>query len=117
MRSIHIAQTNPASQELEYIRRLLLYLSRPARLLDCIEFDPEANDAAASERAVQQAALKHDIPTYIMGRLTAHFGVKAAEPVCLRFLVSADCEYCLHARLIIRDSSRYPMFAHRNRRT
>jgi len=71
------AQLGP--HETACVNRLLLILARPARLFECIEFDPEDTAYLASERAVLEAALKHDMPTYIMDRLTVHFGVKTAE--------------------------------------
>lgn len=63
------------------IRRFLLLLARPGRMLECIEFDPEdmSDPMDTRERELQQAALKHDVPSYIMGRLTAHFGVPAPD--------------------------------------
>ena len=102
-------------EEGNQVQRLLLLLARPARLLECIEFDPnevasllssltaflfrsrrptplpgamasvpltvQGLELSEGERGLQQAALKHDVPTYIMGRLTAHFGGPSHE-VC-----------------------------------
>ncbi|XP_034251530.1 microtubule-associated serine/threonine-protein kinase 3 isoform X2 [Thrips palmi] len=54
------------------VRRLLLIISRPARLLECLEFDPE-EFYHMLEEAEGQAKLAHqvkaDIPQYILGKL------------------------------------------------
>ena len=54
------------------IRRLLLVISRPARLLECLEFDPE-EFYHLLERAEGQArscqGITTDIPQYIVSKL------------------------------------------------
>ena len=54
------------------MRQLLFILARPARILECLEAGPADEDAG---RALHLEALKSEIPTYILRRLTAHFGV------------------------------------------
>eukprot|EP00048_Salpingoeca_helianthica_P007668 m.113546 g.113546 ORF g.113546 m.113546 type:complete len:1270 (+) comp14393_c0_seq3:67-3876(+) len=77
-------QQSPLSgQENDSIKRLLLILARPARLFDCIEFDPDDPDSPAvlaeQDRALLNAALRRDVPTYILNRLTADFGVDSTR--------------------------------------
>ena len=54
------------------VRRLLLVISRPARLLECLEFDPE-EFYHLLERAEGQArscqGITTDIPQYIVSKL------------------------------------------------
>ena len=54
------------------VRRLLLIISRPARLLECLEFDPE-EFYHLLERAEGQArscqGITTDIPQYIVSKL------------------------------------------------
>ena len=61
-----------AAQLTGFIRRLLLIISRPARLLECLEFDPE-EFYHLLERAEGQAktcqGIKDDIPRYIINKL------------------------------------------------
>ncbi len=72
-------------EEGNLLRQLLFILARPARILECLEAGPADEDAG---RALQLEALKREIPTYILRRLTAHFGVhqqaRVRVPGCLR---------------------------------
>ncbi|XP_054281549.1 microtubule-associated serine/threonine-protein kinase 3-like isoform X2 [Macrosteles quadrilineatus] len=64
--------TEAASQVLGKIKKLLLVISRPARLLECLEFDPE-EFYHLLEQAEGQAkfcqGIKADIPQYIISKL------------------------------------------------
>ncbi|KAJ1531101.1 hypothetical protein ONE63_005926 [Megalurothrips usitatus] len=55
------------------VRRLLLIISRPARLLECLEFDPEEFyhmlEEAEGEAKLANQGIKADIPQYILGKL------------------------------------------------
>lgn len=53
------------------IKKLLLIISRPARLLECLEFDPE-EFYHLLEQAEGQAkvSVKTDIPQYIISKLS-----------------------------------------------
>lgn len=57
------------------IKKLLLVISRPARLLECLEFDPE-EFYHLLEQAEGQAkfcqGVKADIPQYIITKLGLH---------------------------------------------
>ncbi|XP_029470180.1 microtubule-associated serine/threonine-protein kinase 3 isoform X2 [Rhinatrema bivittatum] len=56
----------------QLVRKLLMVISRPARLLECLEFDPEEFyhllEAAEGHAKVGQG-IKTDIPRYIIGQL------------------------------------------------
>ncbi|XP_074060932.1 microtubule-associated serine/threonine-protein kinase 3 isoform X4 [Macrotis lagotis] len=70
------AHERSESQEVTFIgqlvRKLLIVISRPARLLECLEFDPEEFyhllEAAEGHARVGQG-IKTDIPRYIIGQL------------------------------------------------
>ncbi|XP_027762134.1 microtubule-associated serine/threonine-protein kinase 3 isoform X2 [Empidonax traillii] len=70
------AQERSESEEVKFIdqlvRKLLLIISRPARLLECLEFDPEEFyhllEAAEGHAKVGQG-IKTDIPRYIISQL------------------------------------------------
>ncbi|XP_062816273.1 microtubule-associated serine/threonine-protein kinase 3 isoform X4 [Anolis carolinensis] len=70
------AQERSESEELRFVeqlvRKLLIIISRPARLLECLEFDPEEFyhllEAAEGQAKVGQG-IKTDIPRYIIGQL------------------------------------------------
>ncbi|XP_056678093.1 microtubule-associated serine/threonine-protein kinase 3 isoform X2 [Monodelphis domestica] len=70
------AHERSESQEVSFIgqlvRKLLIVISRPARLLECLEFDPEEFyhllEAAEGHARVGQG-IKTDIPRYIIGQL------------------------------------------------
>lgn len=53
------------------IRKFLLIISRVARLLECIEFDPEefCHLLEHTEQQAKQQAIKRDIPKYIVWKL------------------------------------------------
>ncbi|XP_028906232.1 microtubule-associated serine/threonine-protein kinase 3 isoform X2 [Ornithorhynchus anatinus] len=57
---------------IQLVRKLLIVISRPARLLECLEFDPEEFyhllEAAEGHAKVGQG-IKTDIPRYIIGQL------------------------------------------------
>ncbi|XP_060823033.1 microtubule-associated serine/threonine-protein kinase 3-like isoform X2 [Bombus pascuorum] len=55
------------------IKKLLLVISRPARLLECLEFDPEEFYhllEQAEGQAKINAGIKNDIPQYIINKLS-----------------------------------------------
>ncbi|XP_033362984.1 microtubule-associated serine/threonine-protein kinase 3 isoform X3 [Bombus vosnesenskii] len=55
------------------IKKLLLVISRPARLLECLEFDPEEFYhllEQAEGQAKVNAGIKNDIPQYIINKLS-----------------------------------------------
>ncbi|KAH0625708.1 hypothetical protein JD844_033907, partial [Phrynosoma platyrhinos] len=70
------AQERSESEELHFVeqlvRKLLIIVSRPARLLECLEFDPEEFyhllEAAEGQAKVGQG-IKTDIPRYIISQL------------------------------------------------
>ena len=70
-----LLQTRDKSQEAAayltcLIKKLLLIVSRPARLLECLEFDPEEfyQLLEAAEGQARQT-LKAEIPQYIISKL------------------------------------------------
>uniref|UniRef100_A0A146KVD4 non-specific serine/threonine protein kinase n=3 Tax=Lygus hesperus TaxID=30085 RepID=A0A146KVD4_LYGHE len=64
-----------ALQSAGFIRKLLLIISRPARLLECLEFDPEEFyhllEQAEGQAKICQG-IKDDIPQYIIAKLGLH---------------------------------------------
>jgi microtubule-associated serine/threonine kinase len=76
------------------IKKLLLVISRPARLLECLEFDPEEFYhllEQAEGQARVNAEIKTDIPRYIITKLSlnrdpisgTYFVLRV---LCLRFV-------------------------------
>ena len=75
--SVVIHQTRDKSAEAAVhltflIKKLLLIVARPARLLECLEFDPEEfyhllEQAEGQARSSQ--GIKNDIPQYIITKL------------------------------------------------
>ncbi|NXK47792.1 MAST4 kinase, partial [Chauna torquata] len=70
------AQERSESGELAYIkqlvRKILIVIARPARLLECLEFDPEEFYyllEAAEGHAKEGQGIKTDIPRYIISQL------------------------------------------------
>lgn len=62
-----------ATRLTELIKKLLLVISRPARLLECLEFDPEEFYhllEQAEGQAKINAGIKNDIPQYIINKLS-----------------------------------------------
>ncbi|XP_012883783.1 PREDICTED: microtubule-associated serine/threonine-protein kinase 3 [Dipodomys ordii] len=56
----------------QLVRKLLIIISRPARLLECLEFDPEEFYhllEAAEGQARDSQGIKTDLPQYIIGQL------------------------------------------------
>ncbi|XP_035037264.1 microtubule-associated serine/threonine-protein kinase 1 isoform X1 [Hippoglossus stenolepis] len=56
----------------ELVKKLLIIISRPARLLECLEFNPEEFYhllEAAEDHAKEGHLMKTDIPRYIIGQL------------------------------------------------
>ncbi|XP_077633137.1 microtubule-associated serine/threonine-protein kinase 3 [Crocuta crocuta] len=56
----------------QLVRKLLIIISRPARLLECLEFDPEEFYhllEAAEGQARDGQGIKTDLPQYIIGQL------------------------------------------------
>lgn len=68
-----LAKSPHAVQHLKAIvKKLLIIVSRPARLLECLEFDPEEFYhllEAAEGQAKGMQGVKTDIPKYIIGKL------------------------------------------------
>ncbi|XP_012924113.1 microtubule-associated serine/threonine-protein kinase 3 isoform X3 [Heterocephalus glaber] len=57
---------------LQLVRKLLIIIARPARLLECLEFDPEEFYhflEAAEGQAREGQGIKTDLPQYIIGQL------------------------------------------------
>ncbi|XP_073909663.1 microtubule-associated serine/threonine-protein kinase 3 [Castor canadensis] len=57
---------------IQLVRKLLIIISRPARLLECLEFDPEEFYhllEAAEGQAREDQGIKADLPQYIIGQL------------------------------------------------
>ncbi|XP_053714702.1 microtubule-associated serine/threonine-protein kinase 3 isoform X3 [Synchiropus splendidus] len=73
---LHEAYERSESQEvtviIQLVRKILIIISRPARLLECLEFDPEEFyhllEAAEGHAKVGQG-IKTDIPRYIISQL------------------------------------------------
>ncbi|XP_014679015.1 PREDICTED: microtubule-associated serine/threonine-protein kinase 3-like [Priapulus caudatus] len=57
----------------QLIKKLLIIVSRPARLLECLEFDPEEFyhllEAAEGQAKFEQGVSKPDVPKYIINKL------------------------------------------------
>uniref|UniRef100_K7F298 non-specific serine/threonine protein kinase n=1 Tax=Pelodiscus sinensis TaxID=13735 RepID=K7F298_PELSI len=92
---LHDAQERSESEEVRFIdqlvRKLLLIISRPARLLECLEFDPEEFyhllEAVEGHAKVGQG-IKTDIPRYIISQLGLAKDPLEAEMVQLDHLDS-----------------------------
>ncbi|KFO22593.1 Microtubule-associated serine/threonine-protein kinase 3, partial [Fukomys damarensis] len=57
---------------IQLVRKLLIIIARPARLLECLEFDPEEFYhllEAAEGQAREGQGIKTDLPRYIIGQL------------------------------------------------
>uniref|UniRef100_A0ABM5ELG9 non-specific serine/threonine protein kinase n=1 Tax=Pogona vitticeps TaxID=103695 RepID=A0ABM5ELG9_9SAUR len=70
------AQERSESEEVRFVeqlvRKILIIISRPARLLECLEFDPEEFYhllEAAEGQAKEGRGIKTDIPRYIISQL------------------------------------------------
>ncbi|XP_008574933.1 PREDICTED: microtubule-associated serine/threonine-protein kinase 3 [Galeopterus variegatus] len=75
-RLLQDAHERSDSEEVSFIvqlvRKLLIIISRPARLLECLEFDPEEFYhllEAAEGQAREGQGIKTDLPQYIIGQL------------------------------------------------
>uniref|UniRef100_A0AAR2KB07 non-specific serine/threonine protein kinase n=1 Tax=Pygocentrus nattereri TaxID=42514 RepID=A0AAR2KB07_PYGNA len=73
---LHDAHERSESSELtfviELVKKLLIIISRPARLLECLEFNPEEFYhllEAAEDHAKEGHLMKTDIPRYIISQL------------------------------------------------
>ncbi|XP_070768204.1 microtubule-associated serine/threonine-protein kinase 1-like [Enoplosus armatus] len=73
---LHDAYERSESSELtfviELVKKLFIIISRPARLLECLEFNPEEFYhllEAAEDHAKEGQLMKADIPRYIIGQL------------------------------------------------
>lgn len=72
----------PFDPILQRIRKLLLMISRPARLIECLEFSPdEPRDDMVVANDVDMKKLDVNIPMYILSKLTTHFGAPE-QKVC-----------------------------------
>eukprot|EP00042_Codosiga_hollandica_P050089 m.591437 g.591437 ORF g.591437 m.591437 type:complete len:1419 (+) comp58016_c0_seq1:169-4425(+) len=75
-----LTRCESSSKVSQLIKKLLMMISRPARLLECLEFNPEdtARQEMGAEDRFQQLRLtaKNDhIPQYILSKLQANFGL------------------------------------------
>ncbi|KAJ7351671.1 Microtubule-associated serine/threonine-protein kinase 4 [Desmophyllum pertusum] len=63
----------------KFVRKLLMIMSRPARLLECLEFSPEGfyNQLEEDERELERIPDKADITSYVKNKLGL---VPAVEP-------------------------------------
>ncbi|XP_008315563.1 microtubule-associated serine/threonine-protein kinase 1 [Cynoglossus semilaevis] len=73
---LHDAYDRSESSEvtfvIELVKKLLIIISRPARLLECLEFNPEEFYhllEAAEDHAKEGQLMKEDIPRYIINQL------------------------------------------------
>ena len=57
------------------MKELLLLMARPARLLECLEDKPLQDEPVR----LDLFAKSHHIPTYILSKITAHFGPEGAD--------------------------------------
>lgn len=73
------------------VKKLLLIISRPARLLECLEFDPE-EFYHLLEQAEGQAkfcqGIKADIPQYIINKLGLNRDPMAGKLPCIKLVAS-----------------------------
>lgn len=79
------------------MKKLLLIISRPARLLECLEFDPEEFyhllEQAEGQAKICQG-IKDEIPQYIIGKLgLTRNSVDGGK--CWYFLVCIYILYCI----------------------
>ena len=76
------------------IKKLLLVISRPARLLECLEFDPEEFYhllEQAEGQAKVNAGIKADIPQYIITKLSLN-----RDPISgMYFYFLNQCNMCM----------------------
>ena len=76
------------------IKKLLLVISRPARLLECLEFDPEEFYhllEQAEGQAKVNAGIKADIPQYIITKLSLN-----RDPISgIYFYFLNQCNMCM----------------------
>jgi len=76
------------------IKKLLLVISRPARLLECLEFDPEEFYhllEQAEGQAKVNAGIKADIPQYIITKLSLN-----RDPISgMYFYFLNQCNLCM----------------------
>ena len=85
------------------IKKLLLIVSRPARLLECLEFDPEEFYQlleAAEGQARGDQGVKHHLPQYIITKLGLDRDPLAALEQDLSLL---ECESQAHAQSRVSD--------------
>ncbi|KAL2097629.1 hypothetical protein ACEWY4_006836 [Coilia grayii] len=75
-RLLHEAYERSESEEVaiisKLVKKILIIISRPARLLECLEFDPEEfyqRLEAAEDHAKEGQGVKTDIPRYIISQL------------------------------------------------
>ena len=78
------------------MNRLLLIISIPSRLLECLEFDPARVDSTQTRaervQLMQLTANNSHIPQYVLSRLTTHFGatLMPGEEVSSQFQAAAS---------------------------
>uniref|UniRef100_A0A673G9N6 Microtubule-associated serine/threonine-protein kinase 1-like n=1 Tax=Sinocyclocheilus rhinocerous TaxID=307959 RepID=A0A673G9N6_9TELE len=90
---LHEAYERSESSELtfiaELVKKLFIIISRPARLLECLEFNPEEFYhllEAAEDHAKEGQLMKADIPRYIISQLG--LTRDPLEDICKTFLCS-----------------------------
>uniref|UniRef100_A0A674JAR6 non-specific serine/threonine protein kinase n=1 Tax=Terrapene triunguis TaxID=2587831 RepID=A0A674JAR6_9SAUR len=123
---LHDAQERSESEEVRFIdqlvRKLLLIISRPARLLECLEFDPEEFyhllEAAEGHAKVGQG-IKTDIPRYIISQLgLAKDPLEGRDVLQLLDCVCSDpCSACSVEGAIIAFSPPRAVYLVRHRET
>uniref|UniRef100_A0A673CY71 non-specific serine/threonine protein kinase n=1 Tax=Sphaeramia orbicularis TaxID=375764 RepID=A0A673CY71_9TELE len=93
-RLLHDAHERSESSELtfviELVKKLFIIISRPARLLECLEFNPEEFYhllEAAEDHAKEGQLMKADIPRYIIGQLGLTRDPLEGEKMNLDFIV------------------------------
>lgn len=79
LRLDQLLKQNVAEESAVRIRKFLLIISHPARLLECIEFDPRAvveveAREEAEERVKEMRSSALHLPRYILEKLTSSFG-------------------------------------------
>lgn len=65
---------NPTDHTVPLIKDLLRLIAKPARLLECLEFDPVEHRSSNHNRLAAITSSNSHMPTYIQRKLTTHFG-------------------------------------------
>uniref|UniRef100_A0A671SVT5 non-specific serine/threonine protein kinase n=1 Tax=Sinocyclocheilus anshuiensis TaxID=1608454 RepID=A0A671SVT5_9TELE len=78
----------------ELVKKILIVIARPARLLECLEFDPEEFYhllEAAEGHAKEGQGIKTDIPRYIISQLGL-----TRDPFSISLLLCVKLSYIVH---------------------